>query len=451
MSTLPSDALLRQLYQLTSDTLIFLEQYDLFTKLPNFIYLRNYLHACLLDPSQQHLSVLLCNIDNFKIFNAIHGSKIADQLLVMIAERLQSHLFVHEFLAHKSGDEFIIILPTTGLHNVSKRAEQILASFEQPFCFQHEDIYVSLSLGISRYLKNTHDADTLLTHADIALQQAKELGKNQYQFYSAKKLRKLPYLRQLQRDLPFALTRKELQLYYQPQFNIKTRTLIGIETLLRWKHPQLGFIKPEIFIPLMEHSGLIFAVSIWVLTEACIQTQKWHLLKPDLKLAVNISANQLSVSQVGYSNPFLKQVQNILKKTQFPAELLEFEITENIMIRDVKNTNIILKKLKALGIRLACDDFGIGYASFQRIKQLPVETIKIDKSLIDGLLKKSIDLTIVKSIIDIAKQLQSDVIAEGVASDAQAHLLEQLGCVYMQGYYLSKPMRPEKITALLLK
>ncbi len=418
-----------------------LAYHDALTGLPN----RHLFHDRLIQSlahahlHQESLAILFIDMDRFKNVNDSLGHNIGDELLKKIARRLEECIREGDTLARLGGDEFIVLLPTVFLQQVERIARRILEEMKAPFIIDGFELFISASIGVSMYPNDGIDQDTLIKNADTAMYQAKELGKNTYQFYtlamstqSFAKLEMESYLRK-------AIERNELVVYYQPQIDLMNQQLIGMEALVRWKHPKLGMVSPGKFIPLAEETGLIVPVGEWVLRTACKQAKQWHDqgIWP-LKMSVNMSVRQFQQQNI------VALVAAVLEDTKISPSSLELEITESIL----QNIDMImpqLEKLKKLGVQISIDDFGTGYSSLNYLKNFPVDTLKIDQSFIRDIYCDPRNATIVMTIIAMAQTLQMNVIAEGVETEEQLRFLIQQQCDGAQGYYFSPPIPAEEI------
>lgn len=426
---------------------------DYLTGLPNLTKIHEKMTEVLNQPQRydHQGAILLIDLDNFRDVNDMMGSGVGDLILRRSSKRIARQLHHDDLLARKGGDEFVIMLQ--GLHSAdeaTRMAQRILQSLTRPFRVENQTIYITASIGMSMYPSGTQNADVLLARADIALGQAKEMGKNNYQMYMQTMERKVYHKRTMEKALRQALEKDELFLCYQPQIDIKTNQIVGMEALLRWQNNNLGgLILPNDFIPMAEKTGLILPIGEWVLHTACLQASAWQMKARGLRMAVNLSARQLQAMHERDDNQFVHAVKSIFDELHFPPELLEIEITESIIMKNHAAAMGTLKKLRQLGVRIACDDFGTGYSSLNYLKRFPIDTIKIDKSFIDDIAHDSVDIAIIRAIIEMAAELHIVVVAEGVESNEQLTLLRELGCDMVQGYYFSKPVSSEEAILLL--
>jgi diguanylate cyclase (GGDEF)-like protein/PAS domain S-box-containing protein len=424
----------------------YLAHHDALTGLPNRLLLQDRFEQALAHAARGNggLALLFIDLDHFKTINDSLGHSLGDQLLQQISERLHTCLRIGDTLSRQGGDEFIVVLPDIGgADDVAHVAERLLAQMEAPLLIGEHALNITLSLGASLYPEDGRDMETLMKKADIAMYHAKSAGRNAYRFFTTAMNSDVLERMQLESRLRHALANQELHLHYQPQVDIASGRTTGVEVLLRWTNPELGEVSPGRFIPVAESSGLIIPIGGWVLREACRQGRRWiDLGLPPLVIAINISVLQLQ------RGDFVKQVEGILKETQFPAHLLELELTESALIEEAATLHT-LQRLKALGIQLSIDDFGTGYSNLAYLHRLAVDKLKIDQSFIRDLSSKPEGATIVKAIVQMAQGLSLTVIAEGVETPDQAALLLEIGCPESQGYHHAKPMDAAAFAAYL--
>lgn len=383
------------------------------------------------DDGNRPLALIFIDINRFKYINDSLGHSIGDQIIKAVSIRLRNHMQGVADIYRFGGDEFIILLKNGDPNEVEKLAHTIIRLFDQPFSFQDEKLYLSTSIGSSLFPRDGTDIDTLVMKADSAMYVAKKEGTNLYQSYSIGMNERMKRTMEMERALREAVDLEAFTLCYQPQFDISTQQMVGVEALIRWQHPTLGMIPPSDFIPLAEETGLIQPISEWVLKTACKQAVEWHQTgKPQFRVAVNISPYLIREG-------LITMVQQALAETGLDPCQLELEITESIM-RDPKLTIPILKEVKSLGVRLSIDDFGTGYSSLAQLRRLPVDSLKIDRSFIKEI--EQDDGIMVRTIIDLASHLQLSVIAEGIENEQQLHFLERLNCQEGQGYFFSQPL-----------
>lgn len=444
MVTSISGALQRQQ---TEETIRYQALHDLLTGLPNRILFGDRLTISLLNArrSSKILAVMFLDLDRFKTINDSLGHTVGDQLLQRVTERLTGCLREGDTVARWGGDEFTLLLPQISCpKDAAKSAQRVVEALKPPFNLDGHELYITSSVGIALYPYAGEDSQTLLKSADGALYRAKELGRNNYQFYSAALNAKASELLTLESRLHQALERQELLVYYQPQVNITTGEVIGMEALVRWQHPEIGMISPATFVPIAEKNGLIIPIGKWVLRTACAQNKAWQDqgLAP-LSVAVNISVRQFQQSDL------VETVIGILAETGLEPCFLELEITESIAMLDVEFTYGMLRNLQRLGIRIALDDFGTGYSSLSYLKKFPFDVIKIDQSFVRDLSADSKDMAVITAAIAIGRQLKLSVVAEGVETEAQLNFLRSLHCEEGQGYFFSQPLSSDGATKLL--
>jgi diguanylate cyclase (GGDEF)-like protein len=425
----------------------YLAYHDSLTGLPNRSLFSKLLGHSITQSlrNQRQLAVLFLDLDHFKKINDTLGHEAGDQLLQEVAARLKTCLRDSDTVARLGGDEFIVMLPELQVEEYSAAvAQKILAAIARPFVLAGEEFRVTASIGISSYPQDGLDEQTLTKNADVAMYRAKEEGKNNYQFYSEKLSANSLERLNLESALRCALERNQFQLYYQTKRDIRSGLITGMEALLRWQHPDLGTVAPMRFIPLAEETGLIIPIGKWVLRTACRQNMAWqHLGLAPLNMAINLTARQL------FDESLLANLTTILAETGMDAQLLELEISESLLMRDVEGTLHLFRAIKALGVRIAIDDFGSGYFSLASLKKFPLDTIKIDRSFVREATSVADDRALTEAIIAMGRTLSLTVVAQGVETRQQADFLRQHACDEFQGFYLNKPMPAEQMTELL--
>ncbi|KMY48661.1 bifunctional diguanylate cyclase/phosphodiesterase [Peribacillus loiseleuriae] len=416
--------------------------FDSLTGLPNRILLLDRLTQGLnyARANGEKLAVLYLDLDRFKLVNDSLGHSFGDLLLQDVAKRLSACVPKCATLSRQGGDEFTIYLPNIKSKNeILKVINCINASFSKPFNLIDNEIYIKTSIGISLFPDNGDTTETLIKNADTAMYKSKETPGNIYHFFSEGMDTRTFESIKLENALYKALEEDELIIFYQPQINYKTNRIKGVEALLRWNHRKQGMISPEKFIPIAEETGLIVPIGEWVLKEACKQLKEWHNQGyPLINMSVNLSVHQFE------QNNLFSIVKNILKETDLSPEYLQLELTENLIVKNTELTLKTMTQLNGLGINLAIDDFGTGYSSLGYLKNLPISTLKIDKSFVQEMLSDDA-AAITKTIITLAQNLNLEVIAEGVETKEQAEFLSAQNCHFMQGYFFSKPMKAEDI------
>ncbi len=390
------------------------------------------------------VALILIDLDGFKYVNDTLGHYTGDCLLKEVSNRLKEVLDVYENLYRLGGDEYIIILPNASDSYCQSIAEAILKKFTNAFLIDGYEIAVTPSIGISMYPENGSDHESLFKSADMAMYLAKGNGKNNFRFYNAELHEKINRRVYIEAELGNAIEKDQLQLFYQPKVDLYTKEVTGMEALLRWKHPKLGFISPQEFIPLAEETGKIVAIGEWVLKTACKQNKLWQEKGfAPLCVSINVSARQFEHSD------FIGAVRKALDDTGLSPQYLELEITESF-IQDVSGSKEVLNRLKSIGVKMSIDDFGTGYSSLYVLRELPIDLIKIDKSFIDDL-SDSKNLSMIKTIIDLGLNLNLHVLAEGIEHEYQVKNLVAHGCSSGQGYLFSKPVSENDFEDLLVK
>jgi diguanylate cyclase len=420
---------------------------DPLTGLPNRLLLNDRLSLSLdqANESKRNIGIMFIDLDRFKFINDTLGHAIGDQLLIEVAKRIQACVGKSDTVCRQGGDEFIVLLPNTSSDEVTKRAKSIVNLFSQSIVINEHEMFVTPSIGISLFPSDGRDKETLIKNADTAMYRVKEQGKNNFQFYTPEMNEIVLKKMQLEIGLRKAIERGEFTLHYQPQVDITSGRLIGVEALIRWQHPEMGNISPAEFISLAEETGLIIPIGEWVLFEACQQNKSWQLEGlPHLRMAVNISSRQFQHSNL------IEVINNVLNETGLDPEYLELELTES-SIQDSKHAITTMHKLKDMGIHLSIDDFGTGYSSLSYLKTFPINTLKIDQTFIKNIFTDSKDASLVETIINMAQNLDLKVIAEGVETKQQLQFLQQRHCNEAQGYYFSKPINAEEITNFMKK
>lgn len=420
------------------ERLYFLANHDPLTRLPNRSLLhQNLAHALSrAKHGSQQLAILFIDLDRFKTINDTLGHDAGDRLLQEVSARLKGCARSSDTIARLGGDEFTVIMEAfPDSQTVVNVAERILQTLAQPVCLQMRDYYVTCSIGIALYPNDGQDAQTLLKNADVAMYRAKEMGKNNYQFF-AKDMNAAAFEHLLmENSLRQALERGEFEIHYQAQVELEQNRIIGLEALVRWQHPEHGLISPTRFIPMAEENGLIVPLGEWVLEQACLQARLWQDLGfPPIRMAVNLSPRQFQ------PHSLIKAVRRALDRSGLAPQWLELEITEGMIMRNAEEAIHIMSELKQMGVQLAIDDFGTGYSSLYNLKRFPIHNLKIDRSFIEGLPKDGDDAAIAEVIIAMAKKLGLKVIAEGVENNAQLAFLREQGCDLVQGFMFSKPL-----------
>ena len=436
--------------KIAEETINFQAYHDLLTKLPNRALLRDRLSLAISQAKRESesLAVMFLDLDRFKNINDSLGHMIGDELLQQVSTRLKECIREGDTLARFGGDEFTLMLPK--LHNeredAIKLAKKITNTLKQPFNVDGHELYVSASIGIAMYPQDGTNIDSLIKHADVAMYHVKGLGKNGYQFYSNEM--NVPYIEKLSLDTGIhkALDNNEFNLVYQPQINLRTGEIVGVEALLRWDHPEHGSVSPAEFIPFAEESGLIVDIGLWVLKSACAELNQWRIAGlPEIRMSINISARQLMEEYI------VSDILTVLKDYDIPGHAIELEITENAIMDDMDSVIRKLKELSDEGITVAIDDFGTGYSSLSYLHKLPIQTLKIDRTFLKESRINKGDNTIINTIVAMAKGLNLNVIAEGVETQTQLDYLREIECSEAQGFLFGKPLPSDVISQLLIQ
>ena len=419
-------------------SLLHMAQHDNLTGLPNRSILLEQLTRVLADARrrQRSVAVLCCGLDDFKEINEQFSYQAGDRLLVEVAERLQSHSGRLTSVARLGGDQFaLIVADVDEPYEVAELAQQMLDELGQPFPLDDSNVILRATIGITLFPDDGMDASKLLQKAEQTMMLAKIRSRNRYQFYIASVDSEMRVRRELASSLREALMRNEFHLVYQPQIDLISRQVVGVEALLRWHHPERGLVPPDLFIPLAEQSGAIIAIGEWVLDQACRQLRDWQQAgRPDLRMSVNLSTVQLHHPDLS------SMVTRVMQRYALPRDSLELEVTETGLMEDIQAAAKHLNELKSTGVLIALDDFGTGYSSLSYLRGLPLDKIKIDKSFIGDLLVDQDDRNIVRIIIQLGRNLNMQVIAEGVESAEQEAYLSAEGCHEGQGYFYSRPL-----------
>ncbi len=423
-----------------------LAHYDALTDLPNRVLFRDRLEQAIIKSqrSNEKLAVIFLDLDRFKQINDTLGHSVGDRLLQVVATRLLECVRGQDTVSRQGGDEFLVMLPGATPEGAAMVAQKMLMALAAPCLIDGHDLRVTPSIGISMYPEDAKDIDALVKLADVAMYHAKDLGRNNYQFYT-ESLNATAFERlSLESGLRMALERNEFLLHYQPQVDLASGRVIGCEALIRWKHPEYGMVSPARFIPVAEESGLIIEIGEWVLREACRQLRAWQDAgHTSLVMAVNMSALQ-------FRKPGLEEVVlKALNDAGVLAQSLELELTESILMHGIDTTLATLQKFAALGLQLSIDDFGTGYSSLSYLKRFPIHKLKIDQSFVRDIATDVNDAAIVRTIVLMAHSLNLRVIAEGVETNEQQAFLREAGCDEIQGYLFSRPLPAEGFEALL--
>jgi len=423
-----------------TEQMSYLAQHDVLTKLPNRILLKDRLNQAI-ETSHRNgtrIALLFLDLDGFKHTNDSLGHAVGDKLLQSVAKRLLTCVRNSDTVSRLGGDEFVVLLSEIAhARDAGDKAKKILNALMAPHNIDQYSLHLTASIGVTTYPEDGQDAESLIRNADMAMYKAKASFRNNYQFYEKEMNVRAVERQSVEASLLYALERNEFVLHYQPQVDLRTGQIVGLEALVRWQHPDRGLIGPLHFISIAEDCGLMLPIGQWVLRECCRQAQEWRDagLRPT-RMAVNVSSVEFR------SNDFLEGVQSILKETGLDPRCLELELTEGVLMQHLESTIPVLQKLKAIGMRLAIDDFGTGYSSLSYLRQFPIDTLKIDQSFVHEINASSHDGTLVNAVISMGRSLNHRVIAEGVETAGQLAFLQEHGCNEGQGYYFSRPLSP---------
>ncbi len=422
--------------------------YDALTGLPNRTLLRDRLRqAVFAQRVARSVAVVFIDLDHFKFVNDSLGHDAGDQLLKLVAERLRSSVRDGDTVSRLGGDEFILILnDQPGEERIFHALQRIIGKVAEPIAIGGHEMFVTCSAGVSIYPQDASDPETLLRNADTAMYRAKDHGRNNFQFYTAEMNRRVTERVAVENSLRRAVERDEFQLHYQPRVDLASGSIVGVEALLRWRHPEWGLVVPERFIPLAEETGLIVPIGEWALRTACAQNRAWQEAGlPPLTVSVNLSARQFRQEDLP------KSVGRILAETGMRGEHLEMELTESLVMHDAEAAIGTLKRLKALGVKLAVDDFGTGYSSLSYLTSLPIDGLKIDQSFVRNITTggRNGAGVLIRAIISLGHSLGLRVIAEGVETDKQLEFLKRHRCDEVQGFKLCRPLPAEECEEML--
>ena len=421
----------------------YLAEHDALTDLPNRLLLSENIAQTLAGAAgrENRIALLLLDLDHFKHINDTLGHAIGDQLLRELAGRLKKTVFDKDLIARQGGDEFaILVVDWHSVNALAQIAQRVLDAVRQPFTIDDRELLVTASIGISLYPDDGNNIDHLLRNADVALYAAKSAGRNAYCFFKPEMNARVAERVTLESRLRKAIAERRLLLHYQPQYELTSGRMVGVEALVRWQDPIEGLISPARFIPLAEETGLIKPLGEWVLNEACRQAVAWQDAGlPLFIVAVNLSAVQLADPEI------VAIVRQALADSGLPAARLELEITESMLLADAERAIAVLEDFRAMGVKLAIDDFGTGYSSFSYLKRLPLDKLKVDQSFVSDLTVDANNAAIVEAIIAVAGKLGLRVIAEGAETAEQVEMLRRFGCDEVQGYYFSRPLPPAEI------
>jgi len=424
-----------------------LVHHDVLTDLPNRTLLQDRLGQAieLARRQDRQLAVMFMDLDQFKHINDSLGHAVGDQLLQSVAERLMGCVRHLDTISRQGGDEFVLLLPyIEHAEDAAFTAQKILVALAQPHRIDENTIHIGASIGISIYPDDGQDAETLIKCADSAMYHAKENGRNNYQFFEQGMNVRAVERQFIEGGLRRALELQEFVLHYQPKINLHNGAIVGVEALIRWRHPQRGLLSPVQFVPIAEDCGLILPIGRWVLREACRQARAWQDAGlPPITVAINTSAAEFR------ADDFLDNLRATLEASRLEPRFLELELTESVLMRDAEATGSVLHALADLGIKLAVDDFGTGYSSLSYLRRFPIDTLKIDQSFVSRMTHNPDDAAVVGAVISMAKSLRLRVIAEGVETAEQAAFLQTQHCDEGQGYLFGRPVAAEALASLL--
>ena len=432
----------------TAEQLNRLAHYDSLTDLPNYQLLHQRLSQAITTAhrSQQTLAFMSVSLDRLRLVNTVMGYPAGDELLKATARRLQACLPPDATLARLTANQFAVVLPNLERPQQAREtAENLMDALSRPFSLPGQEVFVTTSIGIAFLLHQSEDLYSLLRQADAALESAKKQKSNYCQFYRSDMPVAFSDQITMETWLRYALERSEFEVYYQPQLNLHSGRIEGSEALIRWCHPEHGYISPAKFVPLAEDTGLIVPIGQWVLETACAQAKRWLAQGLGVKyVSINLSSVQFNQTNL------IDSIKNTLAVSGLLPQNLELEVTETALMQDAESAIEILSELKALGIRIAIDDFGTGYSSLSYLKELPIDTLKIDNCFVRGATHDPKNQAILQSTIELAHRLKLKVVAEGVENQAEQDLLSQYHCDYLQGFWVGKPMPPSAMGKVLV-
>lgn len=420
--------------------------YDELTGCANRYLLRDRVRQKIVEMQRaaKTFALVFIDLDHFKDVNDVYGHAVGDKLLQKVASRLFDHIRETDTLSRIGGDEFVILISDVTQDVLDQKAQLLIELVVAPYLINETELNISASIGIARFPDHGDDYDTLLKHADIAMYAAKEAGRNTFMYFESQMIEQASTRVTFDTAMRQSILQGHFSLVYQPQYHLETQKIMGVEALLRWSHPELGDIPPDMFIPIAEQSDLINQLGSWVLDEALSSLANWHRQGwTELRIAVNVSARQF------WRSDFVEVVINALRKSGVPAHLLELELTERLAMQDTDKLAAVMNGLHEQGVRLSIDDFGTGYSSLMYLKKLPFHVLKIDRSFVMGLPKNNDDAVICKTIIAMSTALGFETIAEGIEDQQQEDFLKVNGCLMGQGYRFSKPMEFNQMTAKL--
>jgi diguanylate cyclase (GGDEF)-like protein len=430
------------------DRINFMANHDALTELPNRTLLKDRLTQAVLYAKRydRWATVVFIDLDNFKFVNDSLGHNVGDELLKIVANRMVGCVRATDTVVRLGGDEFVILLfdQPKSADIISATLQKVRSAVAEPIRVKGHDLAITCSIGLANYPNDGTDADTLLANADAAMYRAKEIGRDNFQFYTPELNTRVHEKFLLQKELRNAILRSEFVIHYQPQVDLRTGRVFAVEALIRWQHPTLGLISPIRFIPMAEETGLIVPIGDWVLLAACRQNKAWQDAGlPPMTICVNVSARQFK------ERSWVNRVAAALRESGLEAKYLELELTESLIMQDVEQAIATMRELQILGVQLSVDDFGTGYSSLAALKNFPVARLKIDKSFISDILNNENDRAVASAVISLGQKLNLRVIAEGVETEAQVAFLRENNCDEMQGYHFSRPIPALDIEKML--
>jgi diguanylate cyclase (GGDEF)-like protein len=432
----------------TEEKISHMAHHDALTGLPNRTLLEDRIQQAMLHAQRygRCVTLVFMDLDNFKLINDTLGHKAGDELLKTVASRMVSHVRQTDTVMRLGGDEFVIVLADQSdkMDTMTPTLQKLREAIAEPIYIGDQKLEVTSSMGLAIYPADGTDSETLLMHADAAMYQAKALGRNNYQFYTAEMNTKVQEKLLMQEGLRSALLNEEFFLAYQPQIDMQTGRTIGVEALIRWRHPERGIVSPCEFIGLAEETGLIVPIGEWVLRTACKQAKAWQDAgMATLSISVNVSARQFR------DNTLTSQVTRALRESGLEPCYLDLELTESLIMQNLQQAVSTMQELKAMGIQLSIDDFGTGYSNLSALKSFPITRLKLDRSFVCDLPDDEDDKAIARAVILLAHELDLRVVAEGVEMAEQHLFLQTIGCDEMQGFYFSKPLQVQEIESFL--
>lgn len=437
---------INQTLQQLDETIAHLTSYDDLTGLPNRELFKTYIQQAISNIGDRQFALIVLDIDGLKDINNTLGRSTGDLLLRKVAQRIITNTVSGDVIARLGGDEFAILRInfTNTSDSPAILSNRLLESVLKPFTLNRRTIHCAAKIGITIYPFDGDSVNQLLQNADIAIHQAKQQNLNTYQFYSPAINAQLKRILAIKENLRYALSRKELSIYYQPRIEIATGNLVAVEALLRWHSPELGFVSPREFIPIAEETNLIASIGEWVLYNACLQNKQWQEEGiASIRMSVNLSPSQFKQTNV------IEIVDRTLKNINLDVAYLELEITESLLVEDIEKAIAVLRELQQKGISIALDDFGTGYSSLSYLQKLPINTLKIDRSFVTNIASNPSDAAISKAIVSLAQSLELNITAEGVENKEQLAYLQNQGCDEVQGYYFSKPLPSDRLKDFL--